>query len=146
MPATPPFTPPIGMLLGATGRQADRAFDDALAGAGGSRSVWLVLLAVRVRAAENQRQIAQQAGIQGPTLTHHLNAMERDGLLVRRRDPQNRRVHIVELTPAGEQLFERLRDTAVDFDRRLRKNLSDDDTARLRELLTRIGENVRAAV
>jgi MarR family transcriptional regulator for hemolysin len=72
--------------------------------------------------------------------------MERDGLLNRRRDPENRRVHIVELTSAGEELFEHLRDAAVEFDRRLRTKLSEDDTSRLRELLTQISENVRAPV
>jgi DNA-binding transcriptional MocR family regulator len=44
----------------------------------------------------NQRQIAESIGIQGATLTHHLNAMEADGVVTRRRDPTNRRVHVVE--------------------------------------------------
>ncbi len=44
--------------------------------------------------------------------------MESAGLVTRRRDPANRRLHLVELTPAGDALFLRLRDAATAFDRR----------------------------
>ena len=120
----------------------NRAFDDALAGAGGSLPVWLVLIALKSQQAANQRQLADAVGIQGPTLTHHLNTMESAGLLTRRRDPENRRVHLVELTAAGDQLFLRLREAAISFDRRLRSGLSESDTAQLEQLLTRLRENV----
>ena len=84
-------------------------------------------------------------GIQGPTLTHHLNAMERDGLIRRRRDDTNRRVHVVELTTSGEAAFERLRTAAMAFDRRLRRGLTEADTAELRRLLDRLGTNAASA-
>jgi MarR family transcriptional regulator for hemolysin len=42
--------------------------------------------------------------------------MEAEGLVTRRREPTNRRVHRVELTDAGQALFQRLRGVAVDFD------------------------------
>ena len=64
--------------------------------------------------------MAETIGIQGATLTHHINAMEADGLVTRRPDPANRRVHIVELTEAGERLYQHLPSAAVGFDRQLR--------------------------
>src|ERR671932_2471003 len=105
----PPRTP-IGLHLAQVAKVVNRAFDEALAQAGGSLPVWLVLVALKSRQSASQRQLADAVGIQGPTLTHHLNAMESAGLLTRRRDPENRRVHLVELTSAGEQLFVQLRD------------------------------------
>jgi MarR family transcriptional regulator for hemolysin len=48
----------------------------------------------------------------------------------------------VELTTAGDQLFLRLREAAVSFDRRLRAGLSDDDTTQLEHLLDRLRANV----
>jgi MarR family transcriptional regulator for hemolysin len=137
----PPHTP-IGRHLAQVAKVVNRAFDDALAGAGGSLPVWLVLIALKSQQAANQRQLADAVGIQGPTLTHHLNAMESAGLLTRRRDPENRRVHLVELTAAGDQLFLRLREAAISFDRRLRSGLSESDTAQLEQLLNRLRENV----
>lgn len=142
MPAGPPTSPPIGMELAAVARVVGRAFDDALAAAGGSRPTWLVLLSLKTRAVANQRELAAAVGIQGATLTHHLNAMESDGLLTRRRDPGNRRVHLVELTEAGEVVFHRLRVVAMEYDERLRAGFADADLDRLRELLDRLRGNV----
>ena len=139
----PPRTPPIGLHLSATARAVTRAFDAALAGAGGSLPVWLVLLNVKARREmTNQRELATAVGIREATLTHHLNAMEADGLLTRRRDPDNRRVHVVELTDAGEATFARLRDAAVGFDRRLRRGISAEELEGLDRLLDRLAANV----
>jgi MarR family transcriptional regulator for hemolysin len=74
-----------------------------------------------------------------------LNAMEADGPLVRRRDPENRRVHAVELTAKGASAFDRMRGAARGFDHRLRGGMSEADVARLNELLDRLASNVTAA-
>src|SRR5690242_17118425 len=120
----PPEQPPIGLLLNRVARQVSREFDEALAAAGGSRSVWLVLLALTINARANQRELADFVGIRGATLTHHLNGMESAGLVMRTRDPENRRSHVVRRTAAGDELFGRLREAATAFDRRLRRGLS----------------------
>ena len=139
----PPRTPPIGLRLSAAARVVSRAFDEALGEAGGSLPVWLVLLNVKARrAAGNQRELADAVGIREATLTHHLNAMEAEGLLTRRRDPENRRVHVVELTEAGEAAFARLREAAVAFDRRLRRGLSAEELDELERVLHRLAANV----
>lgn len=141
MPA--PRTPPIGLHLSAAARVVTRAFDDALGAAGGSMPVWLVLLNLKMRRqVANQRELAAAVGIREATLTHHLNAMESDGLLTRRRDPDNRRVHVVELTEAGEAAFTRLRDAALAFDRRLRHGLGTDELSAFEGVLDRLAANV----
>src|ERR1035437_4963471 len=43
----PPARPPIGLQLTRTARSVSRAFDDALAEAGGSLPVWLVLISLK---------------------------------------------------------------------------------------------------
>ena len=133
---------PVGLQLARAAKAVSRAFDDALAQAGGSLPVWLVLISVKSRQAASQRELAAAAGIQGATLTHHLNAMESAGLVTRRRDPENRRTHLVELTPAGDALFLRLRDAAMAFDQQLRSGLSGRDIEQLEQLLTRLRGNV----
>jgi len=136
-----PTRPPIGLTLARIAKSVSRAFDAALAEAGGSTPTWLVLIAVKTRAMGNQRELAESIGIKGATLTHHLNAMEADGLLARRRDPANRRVHVVELTDAGEQAFARLAAAAQSFDKRLRDGFTEDEIAVLERLLHRLQAN-----
>ena len=129
------------MLLNRVARQVSREFDEALAAAGGSRSIWLVLLALTINAEANQSQLADFVGIRGATLTHHLNAMESAGLVVRARDPHNRRSHVIRRTAAGDELFLRLRDAASGFDSRLRTGLSAKDVQALTRLLERLADN-----
>src|SRR3981189_1994899 len=137
-----PARPPLGLHLTRVGRTGSRAFDETLAEAGGSLPVWLVLISLKSRALASQRELAEAVGIQGATLSHHLNAMESAGLVTRRRDPANRRLHLVELTPEGDALFFRLRDAAMAFDQRLRVGLSDTEASELETLLTRLRDNV----
>ena len=137
-----PAHQPLGLHLTRISRTVSRAFDDTLAEAGGSLPVWLVLISLKSRQLSSQRELAEAVGIQGATLTHHLDAMESAGLVTRRRDPANRRLHLVELTPAGDALFLRLRDAAMAFDQRLRAGLSESEVGQLKALLTRLRDNV----
>jgi len=90
----------------------------------------------------SSEHLAQAVGIEGPTLTHHLNRMEASGLVTRTRDPGNRRVHRVELTDQGEAAFQRLLTAVIAFDQRLRAGLTDREIARLGTTLARLRANV----
>jgi MarR family transcriptional regulator, transcriptional regulator for hemolysin len=136
-----PVHPPLGRHLASVSRAVSRAFDEVLAEAGGSLPVWLVLISLKSGTRASQRELAGAVGIQGATLTHHLNTMESAGLVTRRRDPANRRLHLVELTPAGDALFVRLRDAATAFDRRLRACLTEAEVSQLGTLLARLRDN-----
>jgi MarR family transcriptional regulator for hemolysin len=134
--------PPIGVVLARTAKTVSRVFDDALAEAGGSLPIWLILISLKSGEAANQRELAEAVGVQGATLTYHLNSMEADGLITRQRDPANRRVHLVRLTDSGEILFQRLAGAAASHDQRLRTNLTADEIATLEQLLDRLRDNV----
>jgi MarR family transcriptional regulator, transcriptional regulator for hemolysin len=136
------MNPPVGRHLHWVARVIQRGFNDALEEAGGSLPIWLVLLSIELKDFDTQQELAKAVGIEGPTLTHHLDAMERDELVRRRRDPDNRRAVRVELTPKGRRLFEKLRAAAVAFDEKLRSGLSDGEVAKLRDQLTQMAENV----
>ncbi|HWW53513.1 MAG TPA: MarR family winged helix-turn-helix transcriptional regulator [Acidimicrobiales bacterium] len=138
----PPPRPPIGLHLASAARVVSRAFDEALAEAGGSLPVWLVVLNLKIRRPANQRELAEAVGVKEATLTHHLNAMDAEGLITRRRATANRRIHVVELTEAGEEAFVRLRAAALAFDRRLRAGFADDELASLEGVLDRLVRNV----
>lgn len=137
-----PARTPIGLKLNRTARIVGRAFDEALTEAGGSLPIWLVLLNLKTRKIANQRELAQAIGVRAPTLTKQLHELETRRLLTRQRHPENRRIHVLELTEAGEQAFLQLRDVAIAFDRRLRAGLTDDEIKRLADLLDHLADNV----
>jgi MarR family transcriptional regulator for hemolysin len=139
--AGPPTTEPIGLHVQRVAKALNRAFESTLAEAGGSLPVWLILLSLKSGRWSTQRELAAAVGVEGATLTHHLGRLERTGLVTRRRDPANRRVQLVELTADGEAAFERLRDAAIAFDRRLRAGIRADELSGLGDLLDRLAAN-----
>ena len=138
----PPFRLPVGLRLNQAARVVERAFDDALAAAGGTLPVWLILLNLKIGRPGNQRELAEAVGIREATLTHHLNGMDERGLITRVREPGNRRVQVVTLTDQGEAAFLRLRDAAIAFDAKLRAGVADDEVDQLEALLGRLAANV----
>jgi MarR family transcriptional regulator, transcriptional regulator for hemolysin len=136
---------PIGLLVTRTAKVVSRAFDDALAAVGGSLASWLVLVSLAGDLHPSQRSIAAAVGVEGPTLTHHLNRMEAAGFVTRARDPENRRVHKVMLTDSGRAEFGSMVETVQAFDRRLRERFSEAELATLSSLLRRLAENAATA-
>ncbi|MBF9069351.1 MarR family winged helix-turn-helix transcriptional regulator [Streptacidiphilus fuscans] len=141
---TPPMRTPTGLQLGQAARVVSRAFDDALEQAGGSLPVWLILLNLKIGRPGTQRELAQAVGLREATVTHHLNALDKRGLVSRHRDPDNRRIHVVSLTEEGEAAFLRMREAAMVFDERLNDGLTDLERALLSDLLGRLAANVEA--
>ena len=137
-----PTQTPIGIVLSRTTKAVERAFDETLAANGSSRPVWLVLLALRAAQPSAQNGLAAEIGIREATLTHHLAAMETDGLVVRERDPANRRVQQVRMTDEGEATFARLIGVVRAHDRRLRAGLDETEVEALRGTLGRLLANV----
>lgn len=138
----PPSAPPIGFVLSQVSKAVARAFDDTMTEAGGSLSTWLVLRSLMPGGHQPQSDLAQAVGVQGPTLTHHLNGLEAQGLITRTRDTADRRAHQVALTPEGRTRFLKLRQTAERFDARLRGDLTGQEVDLLRDLLQRLRTNV----
>src|SRR4051794_11668516 len=120
-----PQATPIGLQLARTARTVSQEFERTMAEAGGSAAAWQVLLLIRSGQWGTQSGLAKAMGVTGATMTHHLGSLEAQGLVRRWRDESNRRVQQVELTDAGAELFDRLRDVAVRHDQRLRSRLTE---------------------
>jgi MarR family transcriptional regulator for hemolysin len=133
---------PIGRAVSAVAKELSRSFAAELADAGGSLPVWLTLLALKQQNWRTQQELAAAVGIEGPTLTHHLDRMQTAGLIERTRDPDDRRAVRVAMTDAGEELFKSLAKAARSFDRRLTAGLSGDELDDFRRVLARLRENV----
>jgi MarR family transcriptional regulator for hemolysin len=133
----------LGLLIGRVAKELHRSFEDALVAAGGSTPIWQVLRALEAGAHRTQAELAAAVGVRQPTLTHHLDAMERAGLVTRERADGNRRVQVVSVTEPGRQVFLRLRRAAASVDGRLRAGLGNTDVAELRRLLAQLVENAR---
>ena len=134
---------PIGLQLARTSKIVGRAFNDALAEAGGSLPVWLVLSSLHGGAPSSQHQLARLVGIEGPTLTRHLDQLEGAGLVRRTPHPDDRRAVQVEPTAAGVALHEKLLEVVIRFNRRLTAGLTQPELDATRRTLGTLEANVR---
>src|SRR3954447_18572100 len=136
---------PISLQLARTARSVSQEFEHAMAEAGGSASAWQVLLLVRSGQWATQSNLAKAMGVTAATMTHHLSALEAQGLVRRWRDDANKRVQQVELTDEGAEMFDRLRGVAVRHDNRLRSRLSGTEAEQLARLLHKLEDGVDAS-
>lgn len=69
---------------------------------------WRVLRVLGEHGTVETGRVAREAFILGPSLTGVLARMERDGLIRRERDPADQRRTVVEATPKGRKMVQRL--------------------------------------
>jgi MarR family transcriptional regulator for hemolysin len=125
-----------------TSKAVGRAFNEALAAHGGSIPIWLILNGLKTEQRRTQLELARAIGIEGPTLTRHLDGLEHAGLVERRRDLVDRRAVQVQLTRTGHALHGRLLRAVIAFNQRLRTGVSSDDVETLRRVLAQLQDNV----
>ena len=92
----------IGRLVTRLGRIWRRESDQALSDHGLSYATAIPLL-VLSRQGENVRQgvLADELGIEGPSLVRLIDLLQAEGLVERREDPTDRRAKTLHLTKAG---------------------------------------------
>ncbi len=85
--------------------------------------------------ATSQVNIARRLRIEGPTLTRMIDSLEKDGLVERLADPDDRRTKKLQVTPQGEAALEEIFAIADTYRKRLLADLSAEEIAMLNDLL-----------
>ena len=99
---------------------------------------WRVLRVLGEHGTVETGRVAREAYILGPSLTGVLARMERDGLIRRERDPADQRRTVVEATPKGLKLVEKLSRTVEAHYEWMEKSLGKQKLAELYELLDQV--------
>jgi DNA-binding MarR family transcriptional regulator len=133
---------PLSRQIVMTAKTIKELFEDALAHEGATLATWVVLNGVERGRWASQTGLARELRIEGATVTRHLDRLEREGLVARSRDREDRRQISVELTAAGKALHRRLRSVARRLDDRVCADLTGKDRSDLQRVLERIRTNV----
>jgi len=89
---------------------------------------------------EPQASIADALGYDRGQLVGLLDELEEAGLIVRRRDPADRRRHVVEMTAAGRKTLERLRKLSSRLEDEFLAALGPQERKQLHTLLRSLAE------
>jgi DNA-binding MarR family transcriptional regulator len=117
-------------LLQSAGVRLDRA------GAAALYKLHLHGDAIRVTA------LAEMLDVDTPTVTRKVQQLERDGLVVRHADPDDRRASRIGLTPAGRRTLQRVLKARRAWLERLLAGWDDEDLARFGSLLGRFSASL----
>ena len=90
-----------------------------------------------------QKEIASACLIEPGSLTVLLNRMEKQGLVERRREGQNRRNCFIYLTERGRELAAEVVDTFYEVENQALTGLSEEEQAAFAKLCDRIIENLK---
>src|SRR3954464_146133 len=96
---------------------------------------WRVLRVLGEHGVVETGRVAREATILGPSLTGVLARMERDGLVRRERDPADQRRTVIEATPQGLKVMDRLSTTVEMHYQWLEQSLGKQKLAQLYALL-----------
>jgi MarR family transcriptional regulator, transcriptional regulator for hemolysin len=129
----------FGRTLALAHKAMQECIDERMAEHGASLATWLVLHHAVEEPDLSQSHLAARLVIEAPTLVRHLDKLEADGLLERRRDARDRRVVRVRVTTAGREAETRLRAIADIMNAEMRAALGDDH-----EIVQRGLERIRA--
>lgn len=131
-----------GHFISRVHRGMTRIGDARLKALGFATAQLPVLGALHSGAKHSQTDLARFAKVEQPTMAQLLARMERDGLITREPDPDDRRSSLVSLTAAARERLPAGREILLQGNRDMTRGLSDEEVETLISLLERILTNV----
>ncbi|HEY5834884.1 MarR family winged helix-turn-helix transcriptional regulator [Streptomyces sp.] len=132
----------IAPKLRLAAKESRTFFEAELGRSGATFATWTMLATLKREGPMIQRALAQYLSIEGPTLSRHLETMERRGLVVRTRNGTDRRAATVALTADGENMYAEIETVALASQQRMLAGFSDEEVEQLGKLLDQILRNV----
>ncbi len=131
-----------GHLINRLARVSTRWVDERFQTLGLASAQILVLYPLKNGNSMTQKELASLAQIEQPTMAQLLTRMERDGLIRRTANPDDKRSALISLTPSAQKKLPAARAILLEGDKLATTGFSDREIATFKQLLMRFLENV----
>jgi DNA-binding MarR family transcriptional regulator len=131
-------------LLNRAGARIAASFSERIRPLGASLQTWRVLAALRERDGRRMGDLSATTSIEVSTLTRLVDGMERQRLVVRRRDPQDARAVVLHVTAAGRRLTAKVLPIAERYEAAALAGISAREATALKAALRRVYANMDA--
>jgi DNA-binding MarR family transcriptional regulator len=136
----------IGVVIADVARLLRTAFDRRVRKLGITRAQWLVLTRLHRHPGASQSELADMMEVERASAGRMIDRLEANGWVERRAQDGDRRVKRVYLTPEAERVHRRIWRIAEENVDEALADLSAQEGAQLRALLTRVKKNLLAVV
>ncbi|HID97210.1 MAG TPA: MarR family transcriptional regulator, partial [Thermodesulfobacteriaceae bacterium] len=127
----------IGFIANRLVRVFQKAFDEKLAELELTSAQFSVLCKLFEEEGLTQTELASRLYVETPTLVRTLDRLESADFIERRRDPEDRRAHLVLLRPKSRKIEKRMLQIGLDVQQEVTEGLSDEEVENLRDHLLR---------
>ncbi len=137
------FEQSVGCWIVSTANAVKRALDAELQRAGITSRQWEILATIACQGEKSQSEIAEQLGMEPPTLSGLCDRMEKAGLLERVRCPEDKRRRQLRPTAKAEQIWSRCVECCQRVRAAATRGLSEEHLQALRKTCELIRMNLR---
>jgi MarR family transcriptional regulator, transcriptional regulator for hemolysin len=139
------FENSIGFIVNRTARSFVKALDLELhEKVGVTIGQWKVIVMLVKQNGLTQKETADKLGLEGPTLIPIIDKMEKEGLVIRKVDPSDRRNNRIYRTEKADALWDRMMECTSKIRQVALKDISEEDINIMRKVLDKIWHNLTA--
>lgn len=134
----------IGFIINNTTKMFQKIFDYELnknVGIGLAQSK--VIYALSLQPGMTQRELADKVGIETPTLVVMIDKLEKEHLVKRQNDKQDRRIKRIFITPKADRLVDSMIQSALSIKKIATKNIPENEVKHILENLNKISQNLQ---
>ena len=116
----------IDYILRATWQAVSRMYNEEASKFEGSMAIGFALLSIEKEDGTPSTEISSRMGMEATSLTRTLKTLEEKGLIIRKKNPNDGRGVLIYLTDFGKQMRAQSKETVMQFNDTIRKNISEE--------------------
>lgn len=130
----------IDYILRATWQSVARMYNEEAAKFGGSMAIGFALLSIDKENGTPSTQISNSMGMEPTSLTRTLKTLEKKGLIIRKKNPDDGRGVLIYLTDLGKEKRELSKKSVLLFNEIVKKNINQEKLNHFIEVTERIND------